>query len=543
MGGMMLFIWPVEVTGWMALALPEEGSVQLPLHAVVVFLGGFMLGGIAMFWYYKNQKRGAAAEAVRIIEDAEKEISKQRAEAKLSLNEEIKKRQEEFQKESKEFKKEVKQEESRLRKKEEELEQKFEVLNRSEKTLMDRDKKITQRLNNLSKAEDELKDMINKEKEVLLNLSKMSREEAIEMVLSKLEEEIREESSNRLMKVQERLKDEIDSLTRKILETAIQRCAVTYTSDSLVSTVDIPNDDMKGRIIGREGRNIRAIESVTGADIIVDDTPGVIVVSCFDNVRREIARRSLEKLILDGRIHPTRIEELVNQTKKEVDEDMRETGKQTLQDLDIHNVNGRITRLIGRLKYRTSYGQNVLKHSIEVAYLTAAIASELRLSPKLAKRCGLLHDIGKALDHELEGGHPAIGADVARRCDERREVVNSIASHHEDVPAESIYAVITQVADAISAARPGARRETMEKYIKRLEKLEEVALGFDGVTHTYAIQAGREVRVIVDAGQISDEDATLVCRKIAKKVEEELSYPGEVKVTLIRETRITEYAR
>jgi len=307
--------------------------------------------------------------------------------------------------------------------------------------------------------------------------------------------------------------------------------------------VDIPNDDMKGRIIGREGRNIRAIEKVTGVDIIVDDTPGVIVVSCFDNVRREIARRSLEKLITDGRIHPSRIEELVAQTKKEIDDDIRETGKATLADLDIHNVNGRITRLLGRLKYRTSYGQNVLKHSMEVSHLAGSLAAELRISTKMAKRCGLLHDIGKALDHELEGGHPSIGADVARRCDERKEVVNSIASHHEDVPQETIFAVITQIADAISAARPGARRETMEKYIKRLKRLEEVASGFEGVTQSFAIQAGREVRVLVNSDKIGDNDSILICRKIAKKIEEELSYPGEVKVTLIRETRITEYAR
>ncbi len=539
----MVIIWPWNLAVYLALALPAEDTVQLPLQAVLVFLGGLFLGALGMFYWYKNAKRGAAADAVRMIEDAKKEIERLKVESKLRFNEEVKKNQEELERDRKEFKREFKEEETRLRKKEGELEQKYDVLNRSEKALIERDKKITQRLNNLAQTEDDLKEMIEKEKDVLLNLSKLTREEAVDRVMAKMEEETREETSARLQKVQDRLKEDIDVLTRKLLETSIQRCAVAYTADSLVATVAIPNDDMKGRIIGREGRNIRAIENVTGADIIVDDTPGVIVVSCFDNVRREIARRSLEKLILDGRIHPSRIEELVAQTKKEVEDDLRETGKATLQEMDIHNMNGRITRLIGRLKFRTSYGQNVLKHSIEVAYLAAAIASELKLNVKLAKRCGLLHDIGKALDHELEGGHPSIGADVARRCDERREVVNSIASHHADVPAESIYAVITQVADAISAARPGARRETMEKYIKRLEKLEEVASGFDGVTQTYAIQAGREVRVIVDAKRIKDEDAIITCRKIAKKVEEELSYPGEVRITLIRETRITEYAR
>lgn len=540
----MFYVNPTHLSVFLALMEPEEGESQiLPLEAVGVFIGGILLGVFFFYAWNRSMKKSATTEAARMKADAEKEIDKLKVEAKLRLSEETKRKQDELEREHKEFKKEAKEEEGRLRKKEDEIEQKFEVLNRSEKALIDRDKKITQRMNKITKAEEELAEMIEKEKEELLKIARMSRDDAVNLLMSKLEEETKAEAASRLQKEQEHLKENIDSLTRKLLESSIQRCAVTYTGDSLVTTVDIPNDDMKGRIIGREGRNIRAIEKVTGADIIVDDTPGVIVVSCFDNVRREIARRSLEKLILDGRIHPSRIEELVAQTKKEVDEDLRETGKATLQDLDIHNVNGRITRLIGRLKFRTSYGQNVLKHSMEVAYLAAAMAAELRLSTKLAKRCGLLHDIGKALDHELEGGHPAIGADVARRCDERKEVVNSIASHHEDVPAESIYAVITQVADAISAARPGARRETMEKYIKRLEKLEQVASGFDGVVHSYAIQAGREVRVIVNSDKVTDDDSMLVARNIAKKIEEELSYPGEVKVTLIRETRITEYAR
>jgi ribonuclease Y len=540
----MFYVNPMPIAAFLAFLPPEEGASQiLPWLAIPVFLAGSILGALFYWQWNRSMKKSASTEAARMKADAEKEIDKLKVEAKLRLTEESKRQQVELEREHKEFKKEVKEEEGRLRKKEDEIEQKFEVLNRSEKALIDRDKKITQRLNKLTKAEEELAGMIEKEKDELLKITRMSRDEAVSLLMSKLEEETKAEAAARLQKEQEFLKENIDSLTRKLLESSIQRCAVTYTGDSLVATVDIPNDDMKGRIIGREGRNIRAIEKVTGADIIVDDTPGVIVVSCFDNVRREIARRSLEKLILDGRIHPSRIEELVAQTKKEVDEDLRETGKNTLQELDIHNVNGRITRLIGRLKYRTSYGQNVLKHSMEVAYLAAAMAAELRLSTKLAKRCGLLHDIGKALDHELEGGHPAIGADVARRCDERKEVVNSIASHHEDVQPESIYAVITQVADAISAARPGARRETMEKYIKRLEKLEEVASGFDGVVHSYAIQAGREVRVIVNADKVTDDDSMLVARNIAKKIEDELSYPGEVKVTLIRETRITEYAR
>jgi len=538
----MASIWPLQLIGWLAIAAPADGeSETLPLKTILLFLAGIILG--ASFFYARFIKKHAVVEATRIKEGAQKDIEKERVEAKLRLSEEARIGKQDLEAEKTEFKHDVKSQEKRLRKKEDELEQKYNALNRSEKNLLDRDKKITQRMNKINKIEEDLKEMVEEEKTVLLNISKLNREEAVEMLMSKLEQETKEEAHSLLQKAQERISDEVDVLTQKILSTSIQRCAVSYTSDSLVATVDIPNDDMKGRIIGREGRNIRAIEKVTGVDIIVDDTPGVIVVSCFDNVRREVARRSLEKLILDGRIHPSRIEELVALTKKEVDDDIWETGKSTLNELDVHNVNGRITRLIGRLKYRTSYGQNVLKHSIEVSYIASAMASELRLSPKLAKRCGLLHDIGKGLDHEMEGGHPAIGADVARRCDERKEVVNSIASHHEDVPPETIYAVITQVADAISAARPGARRETMEKYIKRLEKLEEVASNFDGVVHSYAIQAGREVRVIVDASKVNDDDALQTARKIAKKVEEELSYPGEVKVTLIRETRITEYAK
>ncbi|MHC4943178.1 MAG: ribonuclease Y [Planctomycetota bacterium] len=540
----MFLVYPTQYTALMVVAPVSETTSQiLPWLAIPVFLGGCLLGAMLIIYWNRSIKKSATAEAARTKADAEKEIDKLKVEAKLRLTEESKRKQDVLEQERKEFKKEAKQEETRLRKKEDEIEQKFDVLNRSEKALMERDKKITQRLNKIDRAEEELREMIEKEKEVLLDVAKMSKDEAVNLLMSKLEEETKTEMASRLQKEQDYLKENIEKLSVDVLQNAIQRCAVSYTSDSLVATVDIPNDDMKGRIIGREGRNIRAIEKVTGVDIIVDDTPGVIVVSCFDNVRREIARRSLEKLILDGRIHPSRIEELVSQTKKEIEDDIRDTGKATLQELDIHNVNGRMTRLLGRLKYRTSYGQNVLKHSIEVAHLSASLAAELRISTKLAKRCGLFHDIGKALDHELEGGHPNIGADVARRCDERKEVINSIAAHHEDVNPESIFAVITQVADAISAARPGARRETMEKYIKRLERLEEVASGFDGVTQSFAIQAGREVRVIVNSDKVDDDNSLLICRKIAKKIEEELSYPGEVRVTLIRETRITEYAR
>ncbi len=523
-----------------ALSAAGEGDLML---FILLPLGGILLGVVATLLYYRALKRGAESEARRLIADAKRDAEAFKVDAKLKVNEEAKQIRDDLEKERKEFNGEAKERKSRLRVKEDDLESKAKLLIKNERAIMESEKRIQAKQRRLEKQEEVLQEKIDEEDKLLQNVAKMSRSEAEARLMVRVEEESKREAAARILKVQERLKDDVDKLTQEILTTSIQRCAVSYTSDSLVSTVDLPNDDMKGRIIGREGRNIRAIEKATGVDVIVDDTPGVIVVSCFDNVRREIARRALEKLILDGRIHPSRIEELVAQTKKEVDDDIREMGKKSLMDLHIHNVHNKIVNLLGRLKYRTSYGQNVLKHSIEVSYLSAAIAGELKLNGKLATRCGLLHDIGKALDHELEGGHPQIGADVARRCGERKEVENSIASHHEDVPAESIYAVIAQVADAISAARPGARRETMEKYIKRLTRLEGVAQEFDGVDHAYAIQAGREVRVIVDAKKINDDDTVHVCREIAKKIEEELSYPGEVRVTLIREKRVVDYAR
>jgi len=527
---------------WIAAQGNDAGpSMWLPLF--FFFFIGIVIGIGATLIYIRAVKKGFANEAERLLEDAKRDAERIRVEAKLQTSEESKRTRDELDRERRDFNDEIKDREKRLRSKEDDLEHKVKHLNRGERALLDKEKKIQSRQSKLDHLESELQAKISEELVRLEEIAQLSRQEAEERLLKKVEEEAQLEAANRIKKVQEKLNEDQDELTREILSTSIQRCAVSYTSDSLVATVDLPNDDMKGRIIGREGRNIRAIEKATGVDVIVDDTPGVIVVSCFDNVRREIARRALAKLILDGRIHPSRIEELVAQTKKEVDDDIRETGKKTLIDLNIHNVHNKLVKLLGRLKYRTSYGQNVLKHSVEVAYLASAVAGELKLNSKLALRCGLFHDIGKALDHEIEGGHPAIGADTARRCGERKEVINSIAAHHEDVPPESIYAVISQVADAISAARPGARRETMEKYIKRLERLENVAHEFSGVEQAYAIQAGREVRVIVDADRIDDVKSIHICRDIAKKIEEELSYPGEVKVTLIREKRVVEYAR
>jgi len=362
-------------------------------------------------------------------------------------------------------------------------------------------------------------------------------------VMRRLEEELVEERENYLQKNQQGVREEAERVARDIVITAIQRLGSTFTSESTVYAVDIPNDEMKGRIIGREGRNIRAFEKETGVDVVVDDTPGVVVISSFDPVKREVARVTLEKLIQDGRIHPARIEEMVRLVRKEVEQKILETGKQVCFDFGLHGVHPRLVELLGRLRYRTSYGQNALTHTYEACYIAGAIASELKLDRRLAVRCALFHDIGKAVSHESEGSHPQVGAELARRCGEPPEVINSILAHHEDAPYETPYAVLTQVADAISASRPGARRDSVDRYIKRLAQLEEIASAHPGVESCFAVQAGREVRVIVDSSRVDDQGAGLLAHDIARQIEEGMDHLGEVRVTLIRETRIVEYAR
>ena len=368
-------------------------------------------------------------------------------------------------------------------------------------------------------------------------------DEARELLLKRLEDECEHEMNSLIERKIEETKESVEEKSREIINAAIQRYAAEQTCEVTVSTVDIPSDDMKGRIIGREGRNIRAFEKATGVDVIVDDTPGVIVVSGFDPVRRETARLSMERLIQDGRIHPTRIEELVTQTKKDVKHKMLQIGKAAAVEADVRGLNNKILNMIGALNFRTSYGQNVLRHSIEVAFLAQVMSDELGLDGSIARRAGFLHDIGKAMDHEVEGGHPAIGANYLKRFNEKSVILNAVEGHHGDIPADNPYTPLVAAADAISASRPGARRETLERYIKRLEKLEDIADGFKGVENSYAIQAGREIRVIVDANNIDDESATKTARDIAKKIEDEMTYPGEIKVTLLREVRCIEYAR
>ena len=391
--------------------------------------------------------------------------------------------------------------------------------------------------------EAELEKTLKQEQEQLFKISGLDRDTAKTMLLERLERDLANETGAIILKHQSQVKEDCERIAREIVGMAVQRYAAPHTSETTVSTVDIPNDEMKGRIIGREGRNIRAFEKATGVDVIVDDTPGVVIVSAFDTVRREIARLSLAKLIQDGRIHPSRIEEILAETEKEMDEHIRNLGNEAVQEAGIAGVHEKLIMLMGRLNFRVSYSQNVRRHSIEVAYLTGLLAEQLGLDGTLARRCGFFHDIGKAADHEMEGGHPAVGAELLKRYGEGPEVVHAALGHHDDIRVDHIYTVLVASADAISAARPGARRETLEKYVRRLEELEALACGFPGVDHAYAVQAGREVRCIVDAKQVNDREAAKMCRDIAKGIEQALTYPGEIKVTVLRETRTVQYAK
>jgi ribonuclease Y len=513
------------------------------VHLAWLIPVGGLLGagaGFGVQWLLTTQKRQAAqAQASRLVAEASQQAEATRKSAELEAKSEWYKQKEIFDKETAEQRAEMRETEKRLSKREDGLERKIETLNAKERGLEALKGKLADRDRVLGIKEKQVEETLLKEQQELLKLAGLSMEEAKSQLLSKLEHEVDHEASALIRRIIERARDEAEQQAKMILTTCIQRYAADHTSESTVSAIDIPNDEMKGRVIGREGRNIRAFEKATGVDVIVDDTPGVVVVSGFDSVRREVARRAMEKLISDGRIHPTRIEEVVAEME------INEVGKQTVLDIEVHNVHAKIVNMLGRLQFRTSYGQNVLKHVTEVANLSGLLAGELGLDEQLARRCGLLHDIGKALPHDqgVEGGHPAAGADFLRRFNEPAEVLDAAKNHHLDEQPTSIYTYIVSAADAVSASRPGARRETLERYIKRLEKLEEVACGFPGIEHAYAIQAGREVRVIADAEKIDDAGAYKIARDIAQKIQDELTYPGEVKVTLLRELRCVEYAR
>ncbi len=478
----------------------------------------------------------AETEAKRIVNDSIKTAESKKRELLIEAKEEIHKNRTEFDREMKERRAEIQKQERRIIQREESLDKKHEVAEQKE-ALLEKKIKDNDALN------EELKLVKRSQLEMLEKISGFTVEEAKQFLIRSLESEVRHDYAVTLKNIEEEFKEEADEKARKLLSLAIQRCAADHVAEATVSVVALPNDEMKGRIIGREGRNIRTLETLTGVDLIIDDTPEAITLSSFDPVRREVARLSLEKLIADGRIHPARIEEMVEKARNEVDLVIKQEGERATFDTGVHGLNVEIVKLLGRLRFRTSYGQNVLKHSIEVAHIAGLLAAELGVDTMLAKRAGLLHDIGKAVDHEVEGSHISIGVDIAKKYKESEEVIHAIHAHHGDVEAHTVIACLVQAADAISAARPGARRENLENYIKRLEKLEEIANFFPGVERSFAIQAGREVRIIVKPDKVNDDELILLSHELAKKIEDELEYPGQIKVHLVRETRAIDYAK
>jgi ribonuclease Y len=513
----------------------------------VMIIFGFVLGVCLAVIIYQAISRTRAKtfeqDMQRQIEGAKREAENIIKSAQIDAAAEAIKKKEQLTAESNQLRAELHETEMRLTKREDALDRQTQTLRQQEETLKQQGKDIERRVGNIASKEKQLSTLMAQQKNQLLKITAMNIEEAKELLLKRLEDECEHEMSALIQRKVEEANEIANEKSREVLNTAIQRYAAEQTCEVSVSTVEIPNDEMKGRIIGREGRNIRAFEKATGVDVIVDDTPGMITVSGFNPVRREVARLAMERLIQDGRIHPTRIEDLVTNTKKDVNQKVLQLGKDAAVEANVRGLSNKVLSLIGALSFRTSYGQNVLRHSVEVAYLAQVMADELDLDGSIARRAGLLHDIGKALDHEIEGSHPSIGANYLKRFNESSIILNAVEGHHGDIPADNPYTPLVAAADAISASRPGARRETLERYIKRLEKLEEIASGFKGVENAYAIQAGREIRVIVNAEKVDDESATKIARDIAKKVEEEMTYPGEILVTLLREVRCIEYAR
>jgi ribonuclease Y len=520
-------------------------SIGLPdvLIPIVTFGLGISLSAMVYQMVSKAKASTFEQDQKRQIESAKKEAENIIKSAKIDAAAEMIKKQERFTTETNNVRAKLNETEMSLSKREDVLERQTEQLLQRDKKLKQQEKEIEKRIYNISLNEKQLSVLMAQQKNQLLKITAMDIESAKELLLKRLEDECEHEMSALIQRKLEESTETADEKSREVISTAIQRYAAEQTCEVSVSTVDIPNDDMKGRVIGREGRNIRAFEKATGVDVIVDDTPGMIVVSGFDPVRREVARISMERLIQDGRIHPSRIEELVAQTKKEINHKLLQIGKDAAVEANVKGLSNKILSFIGALSYRTSYGQNVLRHSIEVSYLSQVMADELGLDGSIARRAGLLHDIGKAIDHEVEGSHPAIGTRYLKRFNESSIVLNAVEGHHGDIPADNPYTPLVSAADAISASRPGARRETLERYIKRLEKLEEIAGSFKGVENAYAIQAGREIRVIVDAEKVSDDSAMKIARDIANKIEGEMTYPGEIQVTLLREVRCIEYAK
>ena len=518
-----------------------------PATVVGAIFVGLLLGGCLVAIGYqiisRARSRSLEQDRQRQIDAANKEAENIIKSAQIDAAAEVIRKREQFTNEANKTRAELHEIELRLSKHEDALDRQADLLQQREKTAKQQEQEVERKQRNVELKEKELSSLLAQQKNQLLKITAMDVAEATELLLKRLEDECEHEMAVLIQRKVDEAVETSDEKSREIISTAIQRYAADQTCEATVSTVDIPNDDMKGRIIGREGRNIRAFEKATGVDVIVDDTPGLIVVSGFSPVRREVARLSMEKLIQDGRIHPSRIEELVAQTRKEVNNKILQIGKDASVETNVRGLNNKILSMLGALSYRTSFGQNVLRHSVEVAFLSQVMSDELGLDGSIARRAGLLHDIGKAIDHEVEGSHPVIGVNFLKRFSESAIILNAVAGHHGDVPADNPYTPLVAAADAISASRPGARRETLERYIKRLEQLEEIAVGFKGVESAYAIQAGREIRVIVNAEQVDDESAMKVARDIANKIQNEMTYPGEIQVTLLREVRCIEYAR
>ncbi len=527
MNGMMLDVTPVAAA----------------CISVACFVVGLVFGAIIIRVIHIKKLQKSKTNAVKIIEDAYAEAKTIKKEALLETKEQVQKLKDAIEAEIKERRQEVTRQEERLNQRESFIEKKELSVDKRTEQLEEEKKEITSMKDTLNKSKEEVENLKEQHIQEIEKVAKMSKQEAIDMLVAKMKTQAQKDAAILVKQIEDEAREDGDKKAREIIGQALQRCATETTSEMTVSVVALPTDEMKGRIIGREGRNIRAIEAATGVELIVDDTPESITISGFDPIRREVARLSLEKLISDGRIHPTRIEEIVEKMQRDVDKTIRQAGDDACNETGIFNMNTELIKVLGRLKYRTSYGQNVLKHSIETSIIAGLIAAELGANVKIAKRGGLLHDIGKALDHELEGTHVQIGVELARKYGENEEVVHCIEAHHFNVEFKTVEAVIVQVADAISSSRPGARRDSFENYIKRLQQLEEIANSFDGVEKSYAVQAGREVRIIVKPEQISDDQAMFMAKEIAMKIENEMQYPGQIKVNVIRENRFVETAK